>query len=152
MLIDTPALRASPSSAPDKAEEAQPGSPNNAPRMTNPIMPIYPSTLFRWGKQGYVVVQFRLDQDGKPQNARVVVSEPKGAFDRAVLNSLPRLRYTVPPEWAASHPDRLVEVGYVFVIEKCVSGNLFPGRDMIVVVASRDRPKGNECSETAPAP
>jgi hypothetical protein len=91
-----------------------------------------------------VLVQFRLDDKGKPQDARVVFAEPKDTFERTVLADVIRLRFKVPPEWAATNPDRSLQLAYVFRIEGCtsISGEAFPGIDTVVVST---RPPGGKC-------
>ncbi len=124
---------------------ASPQSSVATPRLAVPHLPRYPSNLLRKGVSGYVLVQFRLDDDGKPRDARVVMGEPKGAFDRAVLLSVSNLRFDVPQEWIATHPNRILDFGYVFVIEGCVDKNLFPGISSVIVSVWRSREAGDEC-------
>lgn len=137
-----------PATAP--GQPADPAPSIVLPVPANLIQPKYPPALVRQRTSGYLLMQFRLDDEGKPRDPRVLMEEPKGAFQRAVKQTLSRLRFSVPPDWAARHPDRLLDFGYVFVVDKCVGeglfDNLFPGIDTNMVVSVwLDRKKEEAC-------
>jgi TonB family protein len=116
------------------------------PNLIKPNFPRYPRAMLRKGASGYVLVQFGLDEEGRPQDARVLLAHPKDGFEETVLKFLRKLRYEVPAEWAARHPNRIVELGFVFLINSCTEANLFPGVTSITVTAwRRDHPSYNEC-------
>jgi len=143
----TGSTAAEPASTPETVMSQK--APVAEPRLLKPLQPRYPPHLFRKGISGYVLVQFRLNDEGMPQDARVVMADPQGAFDSAVLQSVAKLRFEVPQEWVAAHPNRLLDFGYVFVIERCVDGDLFPGMTTVIVSAWRSREAGEKCHSPA---
>lgn len=57
------------------------------------IAPTYPARGLQRGIEGYVVVEFDVDENGQVINPRVLYGEPPGFFDRAAINALERWRY-----------------------------------------------------------
>ena len=53
----------------------------------------YPSRAVTNGIEGWVVVEFSVDQLGRVQQPHVLESQPSGVFDRAALNALKRYKY-----------------------------------------------------------
>lgn len=99
------------------------------------FVPDYPPLLRQRGVSGFVLVQFRLEDHGRPRDPRVVLAEPQGAFEDVVLKSMRRLRFNAPPEWALSYPNRIMEMVYIFLIENCAHADAkaFPGMDALIV-------------------
>jgi len=119
------------------------------PKQIRFLVPPYPSAQMRNGISGYVLVQFRLDEKGRPRDSRVLMTNPQGAFESAVLRHLWKVRYDVPPEWAARNPTRLLEIGYIFVFERCVDKNLFPGITSVVISVWRNSADAKQCDGEA---
>ncbi|HEY5703594.1 MAG TPA: energy transducer TonB [Gammaproteobacteria bacterium] len=63
---------------------------------TRRIEPIYPPRAQRAGIEGYVVVEFTIDIEGKVKDIKVVESEPEGMFERAVRQALQKWEF--PPK------------------------------------------------------
>lgn len=55
--------------------------------------PTYPQRALARGIEGYVVVQFDVNEQGLVVNAAVLYAEPAGVFDSAALKALERWRY-----------------------------------------------------------
>lgn len=89
--------------------KAEPGLLNTQEVMRR--MPLdYPPDALEKGIGGYVLVQFSLPDDGRPQRPVVVMSDPKGVFESAALERLRIMQFTVPAEWVAEHPNRRHEL------------------------------------------
>lgn len=119
--------------------------------------PTVPFTAIRGHISGDVLVQFRLDDKGRAQDVRVVLAEPRGIFDKHALRAVAAMRFSLPPEWLASHPKRLLELAFVYLINRCMPGDPFPGIHTITVRASgpMDPPadeKLAECAKTGAKP
>ena len=56
-------------------------------------LPRYPARARRAGIEGWVDVQFFVDNNGKPNNIEIIASKPSQVFDRAALNALVKWRY-----------------------------------------------------------
>ena len=50
--------------------------------------PEYPRGAERRGIEGYAVVEYTVNADGRVENATVVEANPEGVFDRAVLRAI----------------------------------------------------------------
>lgn len=96
---------------------------------------VFPAELLQKRISGSVLLQFRLDEDGKPQNARVVLAEPKAAYESTALEFISHSRFSVPPEWVVSHPNRIFEFGIVFLVGQCQIKDLFPGITSVTFTA-----------------
>lgn len=57
------------------------------------IQPQYPEAAARNGIEGFVIVQFDVNENGGVINPDILVSEPDGIFDRASIRALERWRY-----------------------------------------------------------
>ena len=76
----------------------------------------YPPEARDRGVAGFVLVQFYLPDDGKPVRPVAVLSEPVGLFEPSALEHLSKIRFSVPPEWVAAHPNRIVEVAFLYQV------------------------------------
>jgi TonB family protein len=73
--------------------------------------PRFPAAMLRKGQSGFVLLQLRLADDGSTYAHRIVLSDPKGAFDKTVVDiARKKLRFEVPIEWVEKHPDRNYEM------------------------------------------
>ncbi len=62
---------------------------------------IYPPAAREAGLEGYVVVRYDVDAEGRVINARVVDASPRDVFDEAALAAVSRWRFRAPaPEQA----------------------------------------------------
>ena len=57
------------------------------------VAPEYPERPKRQGLEGWVIVEFVIDQLGRVQEPRVVEAQPLRVFDRAALNAVKRYKY-----------------------------------------------------------
>ena len=57
------------------------------------LKPPYPFRARRMGIEGYVTVQFLVDQKGSPRELSIVEAKPKGVFDQTVRQTVPRWRF-----------------------------------------------------------
>ena len=57
--------------------------------------PPYPSSAFRQGTEGWVLLEFALDGTGAAKNIVVVSSSPKSVFERSALNGLMRTEFNL---------------------------------------------------------
>jgi TonB family protein len=55
--------------------------------------PAYPAGARAEGAEGHVVVEYRVDEEGRVQDARVIESSPPGVFDGAALAAIRSWRY-----------------------------------------------------------
>lgn len=55
--------------------------------------PAYPNRAAQKGIEGYVVVEFDVDEQGSVINPRILYAEPQGYFEQASLRALERYRY-----------------------------------------------------------
>ena len=58
------------------------------------VAPIYPRLAQMTGIEGYVIVSYCVDREGKTTNIRVVDSVPLGVFDAASIAAAQYFRYT----------------------------------------------------------
>lgn len=63
----------------------------------------YPERALRLRREGRVVVEFRIGQDGAPEDVRVVEAVPPGLFEQSALRYAAGLRYH-PGEGRPPHP------------------------------------------------
>lgn len=66
------------------------------------MAPDYPSSMLSAGRDGYVDVQFTVDESGFVNNAKVVSGEGGASFHRPALNAVKRFRYA--PQFAGGEP------------------------------------------------
>ena len=57
------------------------------------VLPRYPSRALSRGIEGWVLMEFAIDELGLAVNAVVIESEPPGIFDRAALSAVKRWKY-----------------------------------------------------------
>lgn len=55
---------------------------------------IYPPQARAQGVEGYAVVRYDVDVEGRVRNARVVASAPQGVFDESALQAVSRWKFT----------------------------------------------------------
>jgi TonB family protein len=58
---------------------------------------IYPPNARDAGLEGYVVVRYDIDTEGRVRNARVVAADPPEVFDESAVQAVSRWRFR-PPE------------------------------------------------------
>lgn len=58
------------------------------------IPPIYPQRALMRNIEGYVVVEFTINQDGSISNVVILESKPKGVFDKSVLKAVKKFKYS----------------------------------------------------------
>lgn len=73
-------------------------APGQLPRAISTPQPTYPAAAYRRGLQGEVEFEFTVAADGSVSDVRVLRSEPRGAFDREVINTVRRWRFEPPGE------------------------------------------------------
>lgn len=91
------------------------------------VRPRYPEAASRERVQGNILMQFRLSEKGKPRDIKVLLAEPQGVFERNALSIASRLRFSVPAEWLAANPNRILDFGIQFLIDSCPTKDIFPG-------------------------
>ncbi|MEZ5562462.1 MAG: TonB family protein [Gammaproteobacteria bacterium] len=89
--------------------------------------PSVPDALSNDHVNGHVLLQFRLDENGKAQDAKVVLAQPKGAFEKNALYLVSKMRFSLPAEWIARQPDRILEYAIVYLHDSCPVSDQFPG-------------------------
>jgi protein TonB len=57
------------------------------------IEPSYPARALKRKIEGYVVMKFSIDEQGKPMDISVVEGNPSGVFDREATRALVRWKY-----------------------------------------------------------
>ncbi|MCE0492513.1 energy transducer TonB [Vibrio salinus] len=57
------------------------------------VEPNYPTRALRRNIEGYVIVQFDINEEGRPFNVRVIESKPKNIFNREALRAVKRWKY-----------------------------------------------------------
>ena len=57
------------------------------------VLPRYPSRALSRGIEGWVLMEFAIDELGLAVNPAVIESEPPGIFDRAALSAVKRWKY-----------------------------------------------------------
>ncbi|ADN75628.1 TonB family protein [Ferrimonas balearica DSM 9799] len=57
------------------------------------VEPAYPQRALRMRAEGYVLMEFTIDEQGRPRNIRVIESEPVRLFDQAAMKALARWKY-----------------------------------------------------------
>lgn len=111
------------------AAESSPAPTEVKPVASNlrEIRPGYPRDASRQGIQGNVLMQFRLSDKGRPQDVKVLLAEPQGVFEQHAAKIASKLRFKVPADWAARHPNRIMDFGVQYVIDGCATREVFPG-------------------------
>lgn len=57
------------------------------------VQPNYPQRALRRGIEGYVVVEFTVNKQGRVENPRVVEADPDGVFNRAAMDAARKFKY-----------------------------------------------------------
>ncbi len=57
------------------------------------VEPAYPQRALRMRAEGYVVMAFTIDEQGRPRDIKVIESEPVRLFDQAAMQALARWKY-----------------------------------------------------------
>lgn len=65
---------------------------------------VYPPKARAAGIEGYVVVRYDVDAEGRVQNVRVTASEPPDVFDEAAVQAVSRWRFTPAQENGEPRP------------------------------------------------
>ena len=97
------------------------------PRVDKHDFPRYPDRPRRAKTEGVVVVKVMLTEAGEVRAAEIIESEPRGIFDRAVLDPLKRWHYAVPASWIEAHPDGSLLLEVDFQIASCRDTPGYPG-------------------------
>ncbi|AMG29437.1 energy transducer TonB [Grimontia hollisae] len=58
------------------------------------VQPSYPARALKRGIEGYVIVSFTINEEGRPTDMRVVEASPKRVFDREALRALKKWKYS----------------------------------------------------------
>jgi len=88
-----PVAQPTPTPAPVAAPPPPVAAPPPPPRATGPVairtpQPSYPRSAVRSGVTGEVTVEITIGTNGSVSNVRVVRAQPRGEFDREVLNTV----------------------------------------------------------------
>ena len=65
------------------------------------VDPVYPANAINRRQTGWVILSGVLDGDGWVREARVLVAEPPGTFEKAALAAFEQWRYSPPPSISA---------------------------------------------------
>lgn len=76
------------------ASAAKAAGQTSAAVLTKGAAPHYPSGAVRSHQEGWVLVSFTVDAEGRPRNVKVVDSLPRRTFDRAAMDAVERYRFT----------------------------------------------------------
>ena len=57
------------------------------------VLPRYPNRALSRGIEGWVLLEFTIDQLGQAVDLVVIEADPKGMFDRAALNAIKKWKY-----------------------------------------------------------
>ena len=57
------------------------------------VQPNYPQRALRRGIEGYVVVEFTVNEQGGVENPRVVEADPEGVFNQAAMDAAKKFKY-----------------------------------------------------------
>ena len=66
----------------------------------------YPAAARQQGIEGYVVVRYDVEVEGRVTGAQVVVSQPPGVFDEAALRAVRSWRFNAPMVEGVQQPAR----------------------------------------------
>lgn len=67
--------------------------PDGPPIALVRVAPRYPTRAIQQGIEGYVTLEFDIDEQGSVQNARVIESEPGSIFHRSALEAIAKFRF-----------------------------------------------------------
>lgn len=57
------------------------------------VEPRYPSRAMKQGLEGYVVMSFTIDQQGRPTDINVIEANPRRVFEREAMQALRKWKY-----------------------------------------------------------
>ena len=89
--IPLPAVPVSPEKPVAPARSEKPVAPAAAIQST--VSPSYPENAAANDVQGYVTFVFDIQEDGTPENIKVIQSEPENVFEQAALDSLKQWKF-----------------------------------------------------------
>lgn len=79
--------------------------------------PVYPPQAREAGTEGYVVVRYDVDREGRVVNARVVDAQPEGIFEDSALQAISRWRFRQPEDDAEASTVTGLESRLEFTVE-----------------------------------
>lgn len=82
------------SASDDNTAAAATTGPTTEAVLTKAAPPHYPPTAVRAHQQGWVVVSFKVDTNGRTSDVKVVDSLPRRVFDRAAIEAVGRYQFT----------------------------------------------------------
>ncbi|WP_325895309.1 energy transducer TonB [Grimontia sp. NTOU-MAR1] len=93
MSINMPAIKAAPAPAVGELTPSF-GQGNQAAMPLVRIQPSYPTKALRRGIEGYVVVSFTINEEGRPSGIKIIEASPKRIFDREAIRAIKKWKYT----------------------------------------------------------
>lgn len=78
---------------------------------------VYPPEAKAKAIEGYVVVRYDVDVDGRVQNARVVAASPPDVFDESALQAVSRWRFQAPERRGEAQPVTGLQSRLTFTLE-----------------------------------
>jgi protein TonB len=95
--IDAGSIPARPATSYSSTAPTVPREPEIAPlERISFVEPVYPPTALRDGIQGWVRLEFTVNDLGRVGNIRIIAAEPAGVFENAAANALARWRFKPP--------------------------------------------------------
>lgn len=76
------------------SQGASTGGVTSAAVLTRAATPHYPPAALRSRQEGWVIVSFTIDPEGRPRDVKVIDSQPRRVFDRAAIEAVDRYRFT----------------------------------------------------------
>ncbi len=67
--------------------------PDALPKVIKAVSPEYPSHAQAIGREGWVIVELDIDEQGKPYNAEIVDNGPSPLFKRSTLRAIEQFRF-----------------------------------------------------------
>ncbi|WP_028021487.1 energy transducer TonB [Enterovibrio calviensis] len=74
-----------------------PSMETGSAQMATPIVRVnatYPPKALKRGIEGYVVISFTIDRNGRPSDLKVIEAKPKRMFEREAMRALKKWKYT----------------------------------------------------------
>ncbi len=62
-------------------------------KLVKRVNPEFPSRALRTGREGYVVIEYNVNPEGKVVNPTIIESSPKHLFEKAALNAIRKWQY-----------------------------------------------------------
>lgn len=88
-----PVQVAAPAAPVQPSAPTQVGQGNRDVMPTRRVNPKYPTRALRRGIEGYVLLKYDIDTDGRPDNIQVVEAQPPRVFEREARRALSRWKY-----------------------------------------------------------